>query len=156
MIPLLVPKIPPWEFFVTDEEDGAGMLDDGSFLHWTWLNLAVPGYTLLFQGLIYITTDCHILPLTGLNASVLTGLNKWMGWMGWKSLLAPLLRGQSTKEHLKIPPKKSKKTFLVWARSKATFASSLAPNIFAGSRNKIFLGTRLYSENLLWAPFFEW
>ena len=33
MIPLLVPKIPPWEFFVTDEEDGAGMLDDGSFLH---------------------------------------------------------------------------------------------------------------------------
>ena len=36
-------------------------------------------------------------PPTGLNAFVYTGLNvpkllKWMDWMGWKSLLAPLLR----------------------------------------------------------------
>ena len=32
------------------------------------------------------TTDCHILPLTGLNASVKTGFNaqryEWMGWVG--------------------------------------------------------------------------
>ena len=55
----------------------------------TWLCLGLPWS---YLTLPYLTTDCHILPLTGLNASVYTDLN---GWVGWKSLLvllkAPLL-----------------------------------------------------------------
>ena len=51
----------------------------------------VPGCTRLYLALhrsamIYLTIDCHRLPLTGLNASVYTGLNVQklkVGWMGW-------------------------------------------------------------------------
>ena len=48
----------------------------------TWLYLTVPGCTWLNPGLpqVYLTTDCHILPLTSLNASVYTALNAGMGW----------------------------------------------------------------------------
>ena len=35
-----------------------------------WLYLALP-----LSAMIYLTIDCHRLPLTGLNASVYTGLN---------------------------------------------------------------------------------
>ena len=49
------------------------------------LYLAVPGFT--WSTMIYLTTDCHTLPLTGLNTCVYTGLNAqtllWMG-MGWE------------------------------------------------------------------------
>ena len=58
----------------------------------TWLSLAVPGCTWLYLALpdcarrylavpwsamnmIYLSKECHILPLTGLNAFVYTGLN---------------------------------------------------------------------------------
>ena len=52
----------------------------GSFQYCTWLYPAVPGCTWLYLALprsamIYLTTDCHILLLTGLNVSVYTGLN---------------------------------------------------------------------------------
>ena len=70
----------------------------------TWLYLALPGFTWLYLALprsamIYLTIDCYKLPLTGLTASVYTGLNaqKLIGldWirlgMGWKSLKAPLI-----------------------------------------------------------------
>ena len=49
----------------------------------TWLYLALPR-----SAMIYLATDCDILPLTGLNASVHTGLNAQklyvdrIGWMG--------------------------------------------------------------------------
>ena len=38
---------------------------DGSFQHCSWLYLALP-----WSAIIYLSTDCHILPLTGLNAFV--------------------------------------------------------------------------------------
>ena len=50
-------------------------------------------------AMIYLTIDCHRLPLIGLNAPVYTGLNAQKLFisglgrvgMGWKSLKAPLL-----------------------------------------------------------------
>ena len=60
----------------------------------SWMNLALP-----WCAMIYLTIDCHRLPLTGLNAPVYTGLNvqkiyKWgdgVGWMDGNSLKVPLL-----------------------------------------------------------------
>ena len=46
----------------------------------TWLYLALPDCAQLYQAvpwssMIYLSTECHIVPLTGLHAFVSTGLN---------------------------------------------------------------------------------
>ena len=59
----------------------------------TWLYLALP-----WSALIYLSTDCHVLPLTGLNAFVFTGLNaqKVDGWMGGRTEISGRPYSKST------------------------------------------------------------